>query len=66
MFVLEVTASYLIFPLFGVHSLHQYTYHKEYCTQVKLFFWEVMIESGIAMTVTVISTVILRLFPAYI
>ena len=25
-------ASYLIFSLFEVHSLHQYTYHKEYCT----------------------------------
>ena len=59
-FVLEVTASYLIFPLFGVHLLHQYTYHKEYCTNK--FVWELMFESGTAMTV--ISTVIL--FPAYI
>ena len=59
-FVLEVTASYLIFPIFGVHLLHQYTYHKEYCTSK--FVWEVMIESGISMTV--VSTVIL--FPTYI
>ena len=58
-FVLEVPASNLIFPLFGLHLLHQYTY-TEYCSTSK-FVWEVMLDSGIA--TTVISTVIL--FPIY-
>ena len=55
-FVLEVTASYLIFPLFAMHSLHRYynTYYKEYCTGK--FVWELMIESGIAMTVYSINS----------
>jgi peptide/histidine transporter 3/4 len=29
-FALEVPASYFIFPLFGLHLLHPYNYHKDY------------------------------------
>ena len=58
-FVLEVPASYFIFPLFGLHLLH-YKSYKEYCT--KKFIWKLMMGSGSGMTL--VSIVIL--FPAYI
>jgi dipeptide/tripeptide permease len=62
-FALEVPASYFIFPLFGLHLLHPYDYHKyykEYCT--KKFALNFMMGSGAMMNL--VSIVIL--FPAYI
>ena len=61
-FTLEVPASYFVFPLFSLHTLHYYKYlGKEFCTGVHT--WEtVVIGSGSLMTI--LSTLIL--FPIYI
>ena len=58
-FVLEVPASFFVFPLFSLHTLHYHRY-LDFCTSE--IIWENVLKSG-ALT-TIISTVIL--FPAHI
>ena len=55
-FTLEVPASYFVFPLFSLHTLHYYKYlGKEFCTGVHT--WEtVVIGSGSLMTIPVSYT----------
>ena len=61
-FTLEVPASYFVFPLFSLHTLHYYKYlGKEFCTGGHM--WETAI-IGSGSLMTILSTVIL--FPVYI
>ena len=61
MLVLEVPASYLIFPLFSLHASHYYKHFgKSICTGE--YIWEAIMASGTMMTI--LSTVIL--FPTHI
>ena len=55
-YALEVPASFFVFPLFGIHSLHYYK--KQLCSRV----WEMLMESGSMMAILTIVIV----FPVYI
>ena len=62
-FMLEVPGSYLLFPLFGIHTFHNYKHMgKQFCS-ISEHTWEIIfVSSGTLMSF--LSTVIL--FPSYI
>ena len=62
-FMLEVPGSYLFFPLFGMHTFHNYRHMgKQFCSTVE-HIWEIIfVSSGTLMSL--LSTAIL--FPCYI
>ena len=62
-FMLEVPASYFVFQLFSLHTLHYYKYMgKEFCSTSE-HIWEIILVSSSSL-MTLLSTLIL--FPSYV